>query len=93
MCLAIPARIEELKDDNMAIVCIEDFTPENAAAAEAGEEPSVTRLSISTMLLPEDPQIGDYVMVHAGFAINRMDPEEAADSLLLFRQLATMRDP
>ena len=92
MCLAIPARIEELKDDNMAVVCIEDFTPENAAAIEGGADPSVTRLSISTMLLPDAPKIGDYVMVHAGFAINRMDPEEAEDTLLLFRQMAAMQD-
>ena len=88
MCLAIPARIEELKEDNLAIVCIEEFTPENAEAIEQGHEAQVTRLSISTMLLPEPPQVGDYVMVHAGFAINRMDKEEAEDSLLLFRQLA-----
>ena len=79
MCLAIPARIEELKEDNLAIVCIEEFTPENAEAIEQGHEAQVTRLSISTMLLPEPPQVGDYVMVHAGFAINRMDKEEAEE--------------
>ena len=91
MCLAIPARIEELNDDNMAVVCIEDFTAENAASIADGNDASVTRLSVSTMLLPEPPALGDYVMVHAGFAINRMDPAEAEETLLLFRQMAELQ--
>lgn len=93
MCLAIPARIEELKEDHMATVCIEEFTAENSTAISNGEDAAVTRLSISTMLLPEPPKVGDYVMVHAGFAINRMDQEEAEDTLLLFRQMAAMQEP
>lgn len=91
MCLAIPARIEELKDNQMAIVCVEDFTAENAAHTAAGQNALVTRLNVSTALLPNPPQIGDYVMVHAGFAINRMDPEEARETLLLFRQMAELQ--
>ena len=91
MCLAIPARIEELKENSMAVVCIEDFTADSAAAAAAGQAVPATRLTISTTLLPEPPQTGDYVMVHAGFAINRMDPEEAQETLALFRQMAELQ--
>ncbi|MBQ4132297.1 MAG: HypC/HybG/HupF family hydrogenase formation chaperone [Desulfovibrionaceae bacterium] len=91
MCLAIPARIEELKENSMAVVCVEDFTSANAAGVTEGEAASVTRLNISTSLLPEPPQVGDYVMVHAGFAINRMDPEEAEETLLIFRQMAELQ--
>ena len=34
-----------------------------------------------------DPAVGDYVIVHAGFAIQILDPKEAADTLRLFREL------
>jgi hydrogenase expression/formation protein HypC len=45
----------------------------------------------SLMLLP-DAQVGDYVIVHAGFALHRVDPEEARESLRLLRELAAMGD-
>jgi hydrogenase nickel insertion protein HypA len=33
------------------------------------------RRQVSLMLLPEEPQIGDYVLVHAGFAIKKIEKE------------------
>lgn len=33
---------------------------------------------------------GDYVIVHAGFAIQRMNASEAAETLSLFREIAEM---
>jgi hydrogenase nickel incorporation protein HypA/HybF len=33
------------------------------------------RRQVSIMLLPEEPQVGDYVLVHAGFAIQKIDKE------------------
>ena len=47
----------------------------------------VTR-STSLMLL-SDVAVGDYVIVHAGFAIHKVDPGEAQASLKLFQELAT----
>ena len=41
----------------------------------------------SLMLLPEKPELGDYVIVHAGFALHRVDPEEAKESLRLIREM------
>lgn len=38
--------------------------------------------------LVDDPSVGDYVIVHAGFAIERLDPKEADARLDLFRQMA-----
>ena len=35
------------------------------------------RRDVSLMLLPEEAQIGDYVIVHAGFAIQKVDEEAA----------------
>ncbi len=38
--------------------------------------------------LVEEPKLGDYVLVHAGFAIEKMSPEDAAESLRLWEQIA-----
>ncbi len=42
----------------------------------------------SLMLLPDGAELGDYVIVHAGFALNKLDPEEARESLRLLSELA-----
>ncbi|MDD3183490.1 MAG: HypC/HybG/HupF family hydrogenase formation chaperone [Alphaproteobacteria bacterium] len=39
------------------------------------------RISLS---LVEKAQVGDYVIVHVGYALSKMDPEEAAKTLALF---------
>jgi len=46
----------------------------------------VTR-SVSLMLVT-DVAVGDYIIVHAGFAIHKVDPEDAQESLRLLRELA-----
>ena len=33
------------------------------------------------------PKVGDYVLVHAGFAIERMDEEEALETLRLWEEI------
>jgi hydrogenase expression/formation protein HypC len=35
----------------------------------------------------DDVAVGDYVIVHVGYAINRLDPEEAAKTLALFAEI------
>lgn len=45
------------------------------------------RKKISVILLPEEPKIGDYVLVHAGFAINKMEPQEAEEALKLYEKI------
>jgi len=37
--------------------------------------------------LVEGIKVGDYVIVHAGIAIDRLEPEEAAETLKLFAEL------
>ncbi len=39
------------------------------------------RREISLMILPEEAKIGDYVLVHAGFAIQKVQEDVALDSL------------
>ena len=39
------------------------------------------RREINLMLMPEDVDLGDYVLVHAGFAIQKVDDEAALEAL------------
>lgn len=42
----------------------------------------------ASILMVDDVQPGDYVMLHAGFAIQKVDPEEAAETLRLLNEVA-----
>jgi hydrogenase expression/formation protein HypC len=50
-----------------------------------------TRREVSLLLL-EDAKIGDYVIVHAGFAIHKIDEIEAMESLKVLRELAAFAE-
>ena len=50
-----------------------------------------TRREIS-LLLQEDAKVGDYVIVHAGFAIQKIDEAEALETLRFLRQIVTELD-
>lgn len=68
MCLAIPARITELKDDHMATVDILGVTRD-----------------ISLDLTPQ-AGVGNFVLVHAGFAIEVVDEQYAQETIDLIKQ-------
>jgi hydrogenase expression/formation protein HypC len=70
MCLAIPARVAEILENDLAIV-----------------ELGGVRKKISLMLV-DGVKVDDYVIVHVGFAINRLDPDEAEKTLALFAEIA-----
>ncbi|MDO5536655.1 MAG: HypC/HybG/HupF family hydrogenase formation chaperone [Desulfovibrionaceae bacterium] len=73
MCLAIPTQVVEILDNTMMKVRV-------------GNGP--TLLTASSMLLPEPPAVGDYLIVHAGFALRRLDPTEAQESLAALMEFA-----
>jgi hydrogenase expression/formation protein HypC len=50
-----------------------------------------TQRDVSLILL-EDARIGDFVIVHAGFAIHKIDEHEAMESLKVLRQMASIMD-
>jgi len=41
----------------------------------------------ASLMLVEDVRVGDFVLIHAGFAMEKLDPTEAETTLALFRQL------
>jgi hydrogenase expression/formation protein HypC len=58
-------------------------TGDGAAVVELGG----VRREISVMLL-DDVSVGEWVIIHAGFAIERLSEEEAERTLALFREIA-----
>lgn len=50
------------------------------------------RMDISLELL-DDVHPGDYVIVHVGYALNRLDPDEAAKTLALFAEAGLLGAP
>ena len=71
MCLGVPGRVVELAHDASGMGRV-DF--------------GGLRKAVSLLCVPE-AGIGDYVMVHAGFAIARIDEEEARGVLALLDEL------
>lgn len=50
-------------------------------------EVSGARKDVSIVLLPEPVNTGDYVLVHAGFAIQKIDQEAAQEALSLLSEV------
>lgn len=73
MCLAVPGRIAEVYTSNGLRMAKIDF---GGAVREACLE-----------YVP-DAKVGDYAIVHVGFAISLLDEQEAQARLALFRSLA-----
>ena len=56
----------------------------SGTTAECEVEGTVTTADLSVL---RDVKVGDYVMVHAGLAIQKYDEQEALDNLALIREL------
>ena len=54
----------------------------NEAVAEAGGIRKNVRLD-----LLEDAKLGDYILIHTGYAIEKLDPEEARETLEIIKQV------
>lgn len=50
------------------------------------------RREASLMLMNDEVRVGDYVIVHAGFAISRLDEDEARETLALMREVFRPED-
>jgi hydrogenase expression/formation protein HypC len=73
MCLAIPGRIVELSTD----------LPHLALVEVAG----VRRKVDLGLLQDHPPAVGDWVLIHVGFAMSRISEQEAADQMRILRLL------
>ena len=73
MCLAIPGKIVEIVDEENRI-----------AKVEVG---GVKRNVNIGMLSASDTKIGDYVLIHVGFAMSKVDEHEAEETLRMLKEL------
>ena len=73
MCLALPVRIVELRENELGIVDL-----------------GGVRREISLAMV-DDVQVGDYVIVHVGYALSKLDTEEAERTLQLFVELGEIQ--
>ncbi len=76
MCLAIPGKIVEIVDEENQL-----------AKVEVGG----VRRGVNFGML-DDVKIGDYVLVHVGFAMSKVDEKEAEETLRLLRELGSYQD-
>ncbi len=72
MCLAVPAIVVQIHDDNIATVEIGNVTME------------------ASVMLVEDVKPGDYLLIHAGFAIEKIDSEEAQKTISLLEEIKNL---
>ena len=78
MCLAIPMKVVKVEGNP------DDFTTSQIATVDADGIQKEVRLDI----VDHWPNVGDYVIIHAGFAIHSLVEEEAKKNLALLKQLA-----
>ena len=50
------------------------------------------RREASLMILDDPVEVGDFVIVHAGFAISKLDEEEARETLAMMREMFRPED-
>jgi hydrogenase expression/formation protein HypC len=78
MCLGIPARIIERRDDAGLPVGIVDF--------------GGVRREVCLAYVADEANVGDYVVVHVGFAIAKVDEEEAKRTFQVLREMSQLEE-
>ena len=73
MCLGVPGKITEIYDKDGLKMCKIDFG-------------GVTREACLDFI--PDAQVGEYTIIHVGFAISKLSEEEAMETLALIREIA-----
>lgn len=77
MCLAVPGKIIDVREERGTRMATIDFDG--------------IRKEICLAYLP-DIDVGDYAIVHVGFAISRIDEASARETLAIFRELGVVED-
>jgi len=77
MCLAIPGRVSEIFESHGALMGKVNFG-------------GITK-TVCLEYVP-DIRVGEYTIVHVGFALNRIDEESARQSLKLFEELGVLHE-
>lgn len=78
MCLAIPMRVTAIEGN------AEDILSNQIATVDADGVSREVRLDI----VDHWPKVGDYLIIHAGFALHTLEEKEAVKNLELLREMA-----
>jgi hydrogenase expression/formation protein HypC len=81
MCLGIPAQIVRIDDAEGMLATVE----------VAGVRRQVNIMCVVDDEHPPDSCVGDWVLLHVGFAMSRIDEAEAAETLRVLSQLGEMQ--
>jgi hydrogenase expression/formation protein HypC len=81
MCLGIPAQIVRIDDAERMLATVD----------VAGVRRQVNIICIVDDEHPAESCIGDWVLLHVGFAMSRIDEAEAAETLRILSQLGEMQ--
>ncbi len=73
MCLAIPAQIIEMKEDNQALVNV-----------------GGVHKTISLAIVADKVEIGDFVIMHVGFALSKLDKDQAIRTLQDYEKMLSL---
>jgi hydrogenase expression/formation protein HypC len=81
MCLGIPGQIVEISDINKKLAIVDI----------GGVKRQVNIACIVNEQHPPEKCIGDWVLVHVGFAMNRINEQQAAETLQLLQEIANIQ--
>ena len=81
MCLGIPGRIVAVIDAEESLAMVE----------VAGVRRPINISFITADDRPPESCVGDWVLVHVGFAMSRIDEDEAASTLAILQEMEDMR--
>jgi hydrogenase expression/formation protein HypC len=76
MCLGIPGRIVEIRDDAGLTMGTVDF--------------GGVKRDVCLAYIADEVQVGDYAIVHVGFALSRVDEEEAARTFAALKEMSEL---
>jgi hydrogenase expression/formation protein HypC len=71
MCLSIPSKIKSINKETNTCV-VDTMGVERSASLD---------------LIDQEVFIGDYVLIHIGFAMNKIDEEDAHESLKVYKEI------
>ncbi len=71
MCLAIPSKVIDIDENNIAEV-----------------DTLGVKRKVSLDLIAEPVEVGEYVLIHVGYAMSKIDEKSALESIEVYKQLA-----
>ncbi len=74
MCLSIPSKVVKIDKDN-GVATVDTMGVQRDASLD--------------LVSHEEIQVGDYVLLHIGFVMSKIDEADALDSLELYKEIIT----